>query len=355
MNADMIHNRIAGCLLGGALGDALGYPVEFDRWSDIESKFGHDGICDLVPDGGAARVSDDTQMTLFTAEGLVLGYADARRRNAVMDVADAVWQSYLCWLQTQGHHAASRWDAASRLRTVPELNRCRAPGNTCLSALLSGRMGTPDAPLNHSKGCGGVMRTAPLGFFPPGVLPGTPLGNGAAAAAITHGHPLGWLPAAVLSDLVYRCVFLPGIRLRTHVESSLTVANRAYGSIPEMKTLDDLLRRAIRLAEETVTCAEHNSEHERIASLGEGWVGEEALAVAVYAALRYEDPRLSLIAAVNHSGDSDSTGAIAGNIIGAYFGATALPADWLSKLELTDVIRDTADQCFKILQNTCIR
>jgi ADP-ribosylglycohydrolase len=78
--------------------------------------------------------------------------------------------------------------------------------------------------------------------------------------------------------------------------------------------------------------------------IGEGWVGEEALAIAVYCALKYQDDlRGALIAAVNHDGDSDSTGAITGNILGAYLGANAIPQAWLKKLELREVITELAD------------
>ena len=76
-----------------------------------------------------------------------------------------------------------------------------------------------------------------------------------------------------------------------------------------------------------------------IASLGQGWVGEEALAIAVYCALKYErEPVRALAAAVNHSGDSDSTGAITGNILGAFLGMSAWDAADVDALDLKEEI-----------------
>ena len=81
--------------------------------------------------------------------------------------------------------------------------------------------------------------------------------------------------------------------------------------------------------------------------LGGGWTGEEALAISVYCSLVYPDNfEKAVILAVNHGGDSDSTGAITGNILGLYLGEEAIPAGWLEKLELKEVIRKMAEDLF---------
>lgn len=64
-------NNYIGCLIGGAIGDALGWPVEFDSLSDIKQKYGQDGITDLEIVNNKAEITDDTQMTIFTADGLL--------------------------------------------------------------------------------------------------------------------------------------------------------------------------------------------------------------------------------------------------------------------------------------------
>ena len=65
-------DKIRGSLIGGAIGDVLGYPVEFASYSNIKSMFGENGIARFVlNNNGVAEISDDTQMTLFTANGLL--------------------------------------------------------------------------------------------------------------------------------------------------------------------------------------------------------------------------------------------------------------------------------------------
>ncbi|MBP3633765.1 MAG: ADP-ribosylglycohydrolase family protein [Oscillospiraceae bacterium] len=69
-------DRVKGSLIGGAVGDALGYAVEFSPLSAIREKYGPEGITqyELDPESGKALISDDTQMTLFTANGLLCSY-----------------------------------------------------------------------------------------------------------------------------------------------------------------------------------------------------------------------------------------------------------------------------------------
>lgn len=85
---------------------------------------------------------------------------------------------------------------------------------------------------------------------------------------------------------------------------------------------------------------------ERVESLGAGWVAEEALAIAVYCVLVLpgaEDVAEALLLSVNHSGDSDSTGSVCGNLLGAHHGDVRLPAAWLARTEGRSVIAEIAD------------
>lgn len=332
----MIQDKISGCVFAGALGDALGYVVEFDLYSSIKNKYGKDGIQDLLRTGEEAIISDDTQMTLFTMEGMSVETED--------EVEEKIYLSYLKWAQTQGMSVKLPCDWPSRLAMVPKMNCRRAPGNTCLYALASGKMGTIQEPINHSKGCGGVMRTAPLGFTD---AYGLPLLNGAKVAAITHGHPLGWIPAGMLSDIVFKCIYGEKKPLKLIIEESLADTKNQFGESESMAYFEQLIKKAIALSE--AACEEDASTIEK--ELGGGWGGEEALAIAIYCCLKYpDDIRKMLIAAVNHSGDSDSTGAVAGNILGAYLGMDAIPKDWLDRLELVDVMQEQIDAMMKIIQ-----
>jgi len=314
--------RAVGCLLGGAVGDALGAPVEFSSLAEIRARYGPQGIQDLVPAYGVlGAITDDTQMTLFTAEGLLQALRHRRERGP-WDPPVLVYHAYLRWLETQGvkppyPHREAREGV---LLGLPALHASRAPGNTCLSALRSGFMGTPAAPLNDSKGCGGVMHAAPAGL----IAAGDPFALGCEVAAITHGHPTGYLAAGFLAAAV--ASLAAGASLRDAVAIARAGLIRRPRHAECLAAVDE----AIHLAREAPATPE------TVERLGAGWVAEEALAIAVFAALATEEFERGVVLAVNHSGDSDSTGAITGNILGTLLGPESIPARWLDRLELRD-------------------
>lgn len=353
-------SAIRGSLLAGAIGDALGYPVEFDHIERIRDQYGPLGIRQYKRSrSGQALISDDTQMTLFTAAGLLRW--DTRLvmsprkicTDSDGDILDAYQDWYMCQCGDTTEKTGAHWLASGREKTVwlsrlPQMFSRRAPGNTCLSALQSGEYGTIDNPINNSKGCGGVMRVAPVGLYHKGVQTPEQLEQigweAANAAALTHGHPLGYIPAAALGMMVNRAAF-GGCPYGDGLYGILREANERlrhmFGDEPEVAAMEALLEQAVAFSRN------HASDTENIPLLGEGWVAEEALAIAVYCCLRHpDDLDAALLAAVNHSGDSDSTGAIAGNLLGAWLGAEAIHPRWLDNLELLDVLEETAlDLC----------
>lgn len=333
----MLRDRIRGCLLGGAVGDALGAPVEFLDLAAIRAGFGPHGPEDFAPwDGPEGGITDDTQMTLFTAEAVIRGLNRAR-----VDGGGPSWplvfrDSYWRWLATQGGRPQSELASldvlSSWLSADPELNDRRSPGATCLSALRSGALGTPEDPINDSKGCGGVMRVAPVGLA--GL--GDPFRVGCEAAAVTHGHPSGWLAAGCLARLIH--LLAGGSDLGTAV----VLAVHEVRSQPGAEEVAEALGAAMRLAQS------QPATPQGVESLGQGWVAEEALAIAVYCALTAATFEAGVRAAVNHSGDSDSTGAITGQILGALWGAEVIPVHWLGELELRPVIERVAEDLHRV-------
>ena len=158
-------DKFRGCLFGGAAGDALGYAVEFDRYGEIVRRFGERGITRYELDGdGVAEISDDTQMSLFTASGILLGMTRGCMRGIMGSLDDYCRKTYVDWLHTQEWRSRSaKVDSHSWLMDVPELYSQRAPGTTCLTALRSLEDGVVAS--NNSCGCGGVMRTAPIALL----------------------------------------------------------------------------------------------------------------------------------------------------------------------------------------------
>ncbi len=348
-------DQIRGCLIGGAAGDALGYPVEFLYESQIFSEFGNKGITSYVLDSktGKALISDDTQMTLFTGNGLLIGDTRGALRGISGNPSMYVKLAYMDWLHTQQTtYNNSRNDENCRfpnrkswLMDVPELYECRAPGNTCLSALMNYEHNNDNIydfvnnPQNNSKGCGGIMRIAPLALNY-GRMSLENLDREAAhIAAITHGHSLGYMPAAALVHIINRIVFRrDNMTLKEIVLEAKGAMTGIFNGDKHLKELTDIIDLAVELSEN------EKSDLENIHRLGGGWVAEETLAISIYCSLRYEnDFSAGIIASVNHSGDSDSTGAVTGNILGAIHGYDAIEEKWKTNLELRDVIIELAD------------
>ena len=340
-------DKIRGGLVGGAIGDALGYPVEFMSWEEIQKWYGADGIqkYELDFEAGAAVISDDTQMSLFTANGILLGETHGHLKGIQSSIFSYVHIAYKEWLRTQTWKNDPEQEHHCWLFEIPDLHCNRAPGRTCLSSLRTGKMGNTDAPLNHSKGCGGVMRVAPLALFykPESAADQARLDlDGAEIAAITHGHPLGYLPAAILTHIISIGVYGGGkLLLREAVDEAWTaVRNMFTDTVParDLNTMECLITKAKELA---VT---EGSDEEHIRAIGDGWSGDEALAIAIYCSLRYPDNfSKAVIAAVNHSGDSYSTGAVTGNILGSWLGYEDIEEKWKTNLEMRGLLLEMAD------------
>lgn len=349
-------DKIRGSLFGGAVGDALGYPVEFFSESQIVSRYGKNGIQEYELDNssGKALISDDTQMTLFTANGILVANTMEAMGGMGGDLSSYIAISYQDWLKTQNLTFEEAKNqprgygkrCISWLSEVPELYNLRAPGNTCLSALgqqenEKGYIGDyMTHPQNNSKGCGGIMRVAPIALKPYPLAQIEEIDReGAKTAAITHGHSLGYMPAAVLVHIISRIIYPKREQTLKEIvlEAKDTVA-KLFDGDKHLNELTHIISLAVNLSE--------NQENDRynIHQIGEGWVAEETLGIAIYCSLRYQNDFSSgIIAAVNHQGDSDSTGAVTGNILGALAGYDGIEEKWKHNLELADVILEMAD------------
>jgi ADP-ribosylglycohydrolase len=316
------RSRFVGCLLGGAVGDALGAPVEFMQHDQIKKRYGDDGIRDFARAyGRTGAITDDTQMTLFTAEGVIRAIVRGTLKG-ICDPYGVVRRAYLRWYITQGEIPPKDFRADGWLITQKGLYKRRAPGNSVMSALSEGGFHPDDPPGNDSMGCGGVMRVAPVGL-----LMLRPFRFGCRTAAITHGHPLGQVPAGCMAVLIR--AIIEGAEIEDAINKAKEFA-RSY------KEQTDHIDRALSLAQSDATAVK------AIHSLGCGWTAPDALAIAIFACLRAESLEEAVLMAVNHDGDSDSTGSIAGQIMGALHGVEAIPARWIESLELRDLIEQVA-------------
>lgn len=313
-----MKGKYTGCLLGVGVGDALGAAVEFMSLDQIKRKYGDSGIEDFHSWGGfkAGSYTDDTQMTMATARGLIKS-AERRSKKGMWKPTLLVYKEYLRWLETQ-----------------EDPSQVRGPGKTCLSSLRSGKMGTMEKPINKSKGCGGVMRVAPVGL---GYEGANAFYIGAKTAAITHGHASGYLSAGFLAELISY------LKKNQDLGESIKKARKTLLLYKGVEETLGKVDEALRLAQG------NKSVEKALIQLGEGWVGEEALTVSLYCALRFEnDFSAGVRAAVNHSGDSDSTGAITGAVLGTKLGLESIPKHWIEKLENAREIQNLGEKVFEI-------
>lgn len=326
-------DRSRASLILGAVGDALGAAVEFMKRDEIIAKYGDSpnaikGI--QFPDeayGKKGAITDDTQMTLFAADGLLSAYKRGAERGILGEYSGYTLLSYLRWLETQGqtnsNYSDIDWWGSKELFDIVKAQGQRGPGTTCLTSLKSAPKPFEQAS-NDSKGCGTVMRVAPIGiFFGNQIADASKEGlqkvydEGVKDAAITHGHETAHHTSGLLAVII--ALVLQGEQLESATHKALGL----FG-VPDVS---DIVNKAIELTNETPSV-------DNLQTLGQGWIAEEALAIALYCSLLCIKDKLSvedaLRLAVNHDGDSDSTGAITGNLIGISLGTERIPQALIS-------------------------
>jgi ADP-ribosylglycohydrolase len=285
-------NKAKGIMYGLAIGDAFGWPTEFLKIPEIKSKYGSAGITDL-PD--PAIFTDDTQMTIAVAKALI-GCGE----RGVDTIMEAIRDEFIKWLH--------------------DPNNNRAPGDACMKGASNLEKGIPwkKSGVSHSKGCGSAMRVAPIGYFyqdNPDKLREVAHASG----LCTHGHKTGIAASIGAAYLVKLALD------RTDPVEMIPKLLKFTNGIS-----DEFDQAILKINE----CLAWDDQEKALSYLGEGWIGEEAVALALYCFLKHpQDYRKVIIRAANTNGDSDSIACIVGSISGAYLGIDAIPADWIRRIE----------------------
>jgi ADP-ribosylglycohydrolase len=289
-------------LFGLALGDALGYPTEFMRLNDLPSRpgirtqYGARGIQE-PPD--PALYTDDTQMTIALTEGLI----DAGLHADLDTQMNAIGDRFVAWSRSSENN--------------------RSPGRTCMRAvsLFANGFSWRDSGIAHSKGCGSAMRVATIGYF--FQHDEARLRRVAEASGlITHGHSAA--VAATIAGAYLVKLALDGV----HPDEYLRRVQTFAGNIS-----DDFDRAMLKIGHVLTW----GSEEQALSHIGEGWIAEEAIALAMYCVMRYPDDYVGAVRrGANTDGDSDSIACIAGGILGARLGLEAIPLEWRTRCEHRD-------------------
>ena len=329
-----------GCLLGLAVGDAMGYSVDTKTWPQIQEDYGPNGLLgyDLV--NGYADISSHTQLAAFTCNGLLLGMTRGQVLGKMAPFVKYAAVGHKEWAIGQ-----RRYDQPHRnycwVFRVPELRRRHCIDTRMLDTLNRGALGTPEDPRNKYDSAGAIATAVAAGLSAdPTRMDQEEIDRlGAETIALTHGSPLAFLPGTVITHLI-------GSLLRDHVtpleeliEQALSVLEEQFGrEYVQVKEICTLVRRAVAMAGGV------NLNHVEAMESLKCDTGAEVLAGAIYASLLCrEDFDSAMIAAVNHSGSSAAVGCLVGAILGARLGAEALPEFYLECLEAAPVLVDLAD------------
>lgn len=299
----MSLKKSQGIIYGLAIGDALGWPTEFLSFDKIKSKYGSKGIQDLQ---NPANFTDDTQMSIAVAESLI-----ESGKKGIEPIMASVKEEFIKW-----YHS-------------PENNR--SPGNTCLGGVERLEQGIhwSKSGITDSKGCGSAMRAAPIGYF----YQNNPKKLKEVAHAIgicTHGYPTA--DAACIGAAYLIKLALDGIEPKNMIAEMLSFT----------KNISDEWEDTISKIEK---CLSWEDEEKALSYLGEGWTGEEAVALALYCFLKHpKEYKKVVIRGANTNGDSDSIACIGGAISGAYLGIEAIPKTWIEKIEKTEYLGSLAER-----------
>ena len=324
---DDLKSAYRGCLLGLAVGDALGNPADKLTMAQIREDFGPNGL--MGYDGDVGRVTSHTQLCAFTANGLLLGQTRGQVSGKMAPFVRYMALSQREWAKAQRPYATLErtycW-----VYWVDEFRRRACADPRMIEMLSADHIGSLDEPINRLDGCGSLTAAVATGLF------GADTARlGAEAVALTYGHSTAILSGAILSELVYRTIHRRSADLRQLVEESLVRVEEVFADqFPKTRTVTAAVRYAMDLA------AEGPNAIEQLVCQ----TAPQVLAGAVYTMIRCgNDFDAAMIAAVNHSGRSAAVASVVGAVLGAKLGHREIPEFYLENLEAAEDLWALAD------------
>lgn len=329
---DMRTSCCAGCLLGLAVGDAMGYAVDEKNWEEICEDYGPNGLLGYDSVNGRAVASSHTQVAAYAANGLLLAVTRGRHESASRFVGVALKE----WARKQ-HLPGDPEKCYCWVSHMSVMRQRRCKDIRMLDALRM-ELGTPEKPANRHSTPGPLTGAMMVGLaYDEKYMQPRQVGTlGAQVVALTNGSPYAFLSGAVLANLIAGILQEPDLALKEQVLQAIEAMQIQFAFHPQTEEVAKYLMDAVVLAEsakdprqvmEDFSCRD----------------ARECTAAAIYACLVCpEDFDAAMILAINHSGRSGAVGALAGGILGAKLGAEVLPEFYLETLECGDVLQTLA-------------
>ena len=326
-----------GCLLGMAVGDAMGYAVDSRSLQEIREDYGPDGLLgyDLV--NGYADVTSYTQLAAFSANGLLMGLTRGQMQGKMAPLVRYIAVAIKEWSRSQHYCPPERnycW-----LSGIPELKRRHCMDNRMLDLLAKGNFGTPEDPVSRYNQPGSLTVVIPIALMDLSLSPEERNRLGAEAIALTHGDPEAFLCGAVLVHALRELLEQPDHDPEALIQDTRDAITLQFGrEYGQLSKIWELLQLAVILAH-TQTA----SPADAMEQLGCRTCAE-VLAGAAYACMTcHGDFDTAMITAVNHSGRSAAVGAVTGAILGVIMGESALPDFYVESLEPTPYLMELAE------------
>lgn len=324
-----------GTMTGCAVGDALGFLIEFMTMKNIQKKYGPYGlrtILKLECNDKQGIISDDTQMALFTADGmlgaaytgepLVKGIYQSLSRWYYTQTERLIQPELSAWMHCQDYERHYGYDMMAEQKLFAR----RSPGKACLMSLATGRLFTQDTRPNQCQGSTVLSRAIPIGLWYAGDAERA-FQTALDAAVLTHGHPHAYYAAATLGAMI--SLLASGKEMSVAFAEALRILQRREEDTQVLKAV-------IHAVDEAVT---DRNPVRAMKKIGLGWKADEALALAVYCVLKTGSLKDAVIMACNQDGDSDTCGAVCGAMTGAMYGLAAIPKNWRSNLECLPLLQ----------------
>lgn len=338
---------LSGGLLGMAVGDAMGYPVDKKTWEEIEQMYGPNGLLGYDLANGNAEITSYTQLATFVCNGLLLG---AIRQNPEK-YGRYILLGLREWVKSQQPRVNPE-KSFCWVAQVPDMRRRLCMDTRMLDALSRETVGTPEKPVFRSIFPGALTAAAAVGLcgLSCKMTKDTVARLGMEAVAVTHGEPEAFLSGAFVSLAVDGVLRTPELPLAELYEQICVYLEENYAeTYPEVLPLTEGVRRALVLTKDAEL-----SPLAAMTLLG-CTTAAECVAGMVYAsAIHPANFDEAMIVSVNHSGRSSCVAALTGAVMGARLGKNALPEFYLESLESAWALEELATDMTQVRQVTKI-